>query len=307
MEPTVPRSAAGSSAALPAPRTAPRPTIGLALSGGGARGGAHIGVLLALRDLRVPIDFIAGTSMGSVVGGLYASGMDEDELQSLARDADWASLFDDAPRRDNRTFHRKRDDDLFLVKPLAGLKNGSLGFAMGLVQGHNIDLFLARVFSPVSDIERFEELPTPFRAVATDMATGQTVILDRGSLARAIRASMSIPAAFAPIEIDGRLLADGGVVQNLPVETVRDMGADVVVAVDMSTPLATREELTSVIAITSQLAAFLTARGTAEQIAQLTDKDVLIRPEVGGIRALDFDRIAETFAAGYTARARHMG
>jgi NTE family protein len=151
-DPTVPRSAADSSAALLARRTAPRPTIGLTLSGGGARGGAHIGVLLALRDLRVPIDFIAGTSMGSVVGGLYASGMDEDDLQSLARDADWATLFDDAPKRDNRTFHRKRDDDLFLVKPLAGLKNGSLGFAMGLVQGHNIDLFLARALLPVADI-----------------------------------------------------------------------------------------------------------------------------------------------------------
>ena len=115
---------ADSSAPLSAPRTASRQTIGLALSGGGARGGAHIGVLLALRDLRVPIDFIAGTSMGSVVGGLYASGIDEDELQSLASDVDWAALFDDAPSRDNRTFHRKRDDDLFLVKRGAGLKNG---------------------------------------------------------------------------------------------------------------------------------------------------------------------------------------
>ncbi len=298
-EPTV--SAASSPAASPSPQNTSRSTIGLALSGGGARGGAHIGVLLALRELRVPIDFIAGTSMGSVIGGLYASGLDEDELQSLARDADWASLFDDAPRRDNRTFHRKRDDDLFLVKPLAGLKHGSLGLPMGLVQGNNIDLFLARALLPVAAIERFDELPTPFRAVAADMATGQKVILDRGSLAHAIRASMSIPAALAPIEIDGRLLADGGVAENLPVETVRAMGADVVVAIDISTPLATREDLTSVIAITSQLAAFLTARGTTEQIAKLADKDVLIRPELGGIRSLDFDRMAEACAAGYRA------
>ena len=280
---------------------AARPTVGLALSGGGARGGAHIGVLLALRDLRVPIDYIAGTSMGSVIGGFYASGIDEERLQALADEADWDDLFDDSPKRDDRTFHRKRDDALFLVKQQAGLNKGAFGLPLGLVQGQDMDLFLARVMLPVSHIERFDELPIPFRAVTVDMASGDLAILESGSLARAIRASLSVPAAVAPVEIDGRLLADGGVVQNLPVDTARGMGADVVIAVDISTPLAKRDELTSLVAITSQLVGFLTARGTAEQIAKLTEDDVLITPQVGDIRSLEFARFGETYAAGYNA------
>jgi len=278
-----------------------RPTIGLALSGGGARGGAHIGVLLALRDLRVPIDYIAGTSMGSVIGGFYASGLDEEQLQSLAREVDWADVFDDASIRENRTFHRKREDELFLVKRRVGVRKGAIGLPMGLVLGQDMDIFLARVMLPVTHVESFDELPIPFRAVAADMVTGETVILAHGSLARAIRASLSAPAVIAPVEIDGRLLGDGGIAQNLPVEAVRGMGADIVVAVNISTPLATRDELTSVISITGQLVGFLTTGGTAEQIAKLTDDDVLITPQLGDIRSTDFERMGETYTAGYDA------
>ena len=131
-----------------APQEAGRPRIGLALSGGGARGGAHIGVLLALRELGIPIDYIAGTSMGSVIGGFYASGLDEGELEKLAGELDWSDLFSDSPSRDNRTFHRKRDDDLFLVKTEAGLNDGQVELPMGLVQGQDIDLFLSRTTLP---------------------------------------------------------------------------------------------------------------------------------------------------------------
>src|SRR5262245_34463873 len=150
-----------------------RPKIGLALSGGGARGGAHVGVLRALRELGIPIDYIAGTSMGSVIGGFYASGLDEDQIEALAGGIDWADLFNDSPSRDNRTFHRKRDDDLFLVKQEAGLNDGQVELPMGLVQGQDINLFLARTTLPVSHVERFDELPIPFRAVAPDIATGE--------------------------------------------------------------------------------------------------------------------------------------
>jgi NTE family protein len=288
------------SASVPS-SSATRPKIGLALSGGGARGGAHIGVLRALRELRVPIDYIAGTSMGAVIGGLYASGLDEDQLQQLSTEANWDDLFNDVPSRDDRTFHRKRDDDLFLVKQGAGLKNGRIGLPMGLMQGQDIDLFLTRVMLPVGHVVNFYDLPIPFTAVAVDMVTGEAVILERGSLAQAIRASLSIPAAVAPIEIDGRLLGDGGVVQNLPIDTVRRMGADVVIAVDISTPLATRDELTSLVSITGQLVGFLTRRGTAEQIERLTANDVLIRPELGDIGSVSFERIEETYPAGYAA------
>jgi NTE family protein len=280
---------------------ASRPKIGLALSGGGARGGAHVGVLRALRELGIPIDYIAGTSMGSVIGGFYASGLDEDEIEALAADIDWEDLFSDSPSRDNRTFHRKRDDDLFLVKQEAGLNDGQVELPMGLVQGQDINLFLSRTTLPVAHVQNFDELPIPFRAVATDIATGEAVVLDHGSLGDAIRASLSIPAAFAPIEIDGRLLVDGGVAQNLPVDTVRAMGADIVIAVDISTPLAGREDLTSVISITSQLFGFLTVRGTEEQKTKLGQNDVLISPDLHDVTTNDFARITETFAFGYDA------
>src|SRR5262245_32873331 len=155
------------------PENSATPKIRLTLSGGGARGGAHVGVLRGLRELGIPIDYIAGTSMGSVIGGFYASGLDEDQIEALAAEIDWADLFNDSPSRDNRTFHRKRDDDLFLVKQEAGLNDGQVELPMGLVQGQDINLFLARTTLPVSHVERFDELPIPFRAVAPDIATGE--------------------------------------------------------------------------------------------------------------------------------------
>jgi NTE family protein len=280
---------------------ASRPRIGLALSGGGARGGAHIGVLLALRDLGIPIDYVAGTSMGAVIGSLYASGLDEDELEATAREIDWATILEEQVDRDDRSFHRKRDDELYLVKQRAGFNDGQLELPLGLIQGQSMDLLLGRLMLPVSHVEDFDDLAVPFRAVAADVVTGEAVVLERGSLARAVRASLSLPAVFAPVEIDGRLLVDGGIAQNLPVETVRAMGADIVIAVDISTPLATREELTSVLSIASQLTGFLTTGGTAAQIEKLGPGDVLIRPELGDITTTGFERIAETFPIGYAA------
>ena len=237
---------------------AARPRIGLALSGGGARGGAHIGVLKALRDLGIPIDYVAGTSMGAVIGSLYASGLDEDEIEATAGEIDWETILVEQQDRDDRSFHRKSDDELYLVKQRAGFNDGKVELPLGLIQGQSIDLLLGRLMLPISHIENFDELAIPFRAVAADVVTGEAVVLDHGSLARAVRASMSLPAVFAPVEIDGRLLVDGGIAQNLPVETVREMGADIVIAIDISTPLASREELTSLLSIAGQLTVFLT-------------------------------------------------
>jgi NTE family protein len=285
-----------------APETAPaRPRIGLALSGGGARGGAHIGVLKALRDLGIPIDYVAGTSMGAVIGSLYASGLDEDELESTAREIDWATILVEQLDRDDRSFHRKRDDELYLVKQRAGFNDGQVELPLGLIQGQSIDLLLGRLMLPVSHVEDFDALAVPFRAVAADVVTGEAVVLDHGNIARAVRASLSLPAVFAPVEIDGRLLVDGGIAQNLPVETVRAMGADIVIAIDISTPLAGREELTSLLSIAGQLTGFLTTGGTAAQIEKLKPGDVLVRPELGDITTTGFERITETFPIGYAA------
>ena len=278
-----------------------RPRIGLALSGGGARGGAHIGVLKALQELRIPIDYVAGTSMGAVMGGLYASGLDESEMEAVSTEIDWGWVFTEDPPRDYRSFRRKRDDDLFLVKQRAGFNRGELQLPLGLIQGQNIDLFLDRTLLPVSQVDDFDDLAIPYRAVAAEIATGDTVVLGEGSLSRSIRASLSIPTIFAPIRIDERLLVDGGIAQNLPVQTVRDMGADVVIAIDISTPLGGEDTLTSLLSVTGQLTSLLIVRRTQEQIGLIDGDDVLITPDLRDIGTADFTRIAETFPFGYEA------
>ena len=220
-----------------------RPTIGLVLSGGGARGGAHLGVLRALEELNVPVDVIAGTSIGAIIGGLYASGMSVDEIEHVIETIDWDAAFLGDTPRELMSFRRKRDDDLFLVEQKPGLNDGQLTLPLGIVQGQVIDLILIEQTLPVAHIRDFDELPIPFRAVSTDITTGEAVVLGSGNLAEAIRASMSVPAVLAPIDIDGRLLVDGGIAMNLPIEVARQMGAEVIIAVDISAPLFRREQL----------------------------------------------------------------
>jgi NTE family protein len=296
-------AAAAEPARAAAPVSAERPRIGLALSGGGARGAAHIGVLRVLEDRRIPIDYVAGTSMGAIIGGLYASGLSPDELETMITHIDWADAFSDFIPRAERSFRRKRDDDLYLVKSKPGISRRGLLFPPGLLDGQKIDLLLKRYTLPVSEIRDFDELGIPFRAVATDLATGDPVVLDRGDLAKALRASMSIPIAFAPTEIDGRLLVDGGVGRNLPIDVVRRMGADVVIAVDISTPLRDREALRSVIGVTDQIMGIMTRRDTDRQIESLRPGDVLIRPDLGDITTASFDRAFEAIPIGFEAAA----
>jgi NTE family protein len=283
-----------------------RPTIGLALSGGGARGGAHVGVLRALEELGVPVDVIAGTSIGAIIGGLYASGMSVDKIEQVIDTIDWDAAFLGDTPRELKSFRRKRDDDLFLVDQRPGLNNGRLELPLGIVQGQVIDQILTEQMLLVADIRDFDELPIPFRAVATDITTGDAVVLGSGSLPAAIRASMSVPAVLAPIDIDGRLLVDGGVAMNLPIEVARQMGADVIIAVDISAPMSTREELTSVLAITGQLTNILMRRGVEAQLENLGPDDLLIVPEFGAeYGSASFARMTETIAFGYDATMGH--
>jgi NTE family protein len=260
-------------------RTTERPKIGLVLSGGGARGAAHIGVLEVLEEMHIPIDCIVGTSMGSIVGGLYASGMSPAEINEALATIDWEDAFNDNIPREDRSFRRKRDDDLYLIKHKPGIgDDGKIKLPTGFLQGQKIDLIFKELTLPVSDIKNFDQLNIPFRAVATDITTGEMVVFSSGDLAKSMRASMSIPGIFAPMEMDGRLLVDGGVSNNLPVDVARDMGAEIVIVVDISTPLKKREELTSALSITAQLTGILTRRNTEAQIATLSDKDILIVP-----------------------------
>jgi NTE family protein len=279
----------------------PRPRIGLALSGGGARGAAHIGVLRVLEEHRIPIDCVAGTSMGAVVGGLYASGLSPAELDSVISEIDWMEAFADRiPRRD-RSFRRKRDDDLYLVKNKPGLRDGRLRFPPGILDGQRIDLLLKRLSLPVVTVRDFDDLSIPYRGVAADIVTGEAVVLDHGDLALAMRTSMSIPAVFAPREVDGRLLVDGGITDNFPIDLVRRLGADVVIAVDIATPPQKREDLESVLQIALQLATLASDRNKERQVASLGPGDVLIRPELGKITVASFDRAAEAIPIGRRA------
>jgi NTE family protein len=271
---------AGNSCGLRGPGDT-RPRIGLALGGGGARGVAHISVLRKLEALHVPVDCIAGTSMGSLVGGLYASGMPVDALEKLVLTTDWARLFDDNLERKERSFRRKQDDRDNLATLGVGLGEGGLVVSAGMLQGERILSMFERETLRASAIADFDRLPIPFRAVATDLNTGQAVVLDHGSLAMAMRASMSIPGVFRPVEVDGRLLLDGGLANQVPVDVVRAMGADIVIAVDVGTPLAKLDHNAGMLQIVSQLTGMMTTGNTREQLATLGARDVLILPALG--------------------------
>src|SRR5271169_744534 len=220
-------SAAGAATAeAPPPSHEPsRPRICLVLSGGGARGMAHIGVLKVLEDLRIPIDCIAGTSMGAIVGGLYASGMTARQIDATMRSLDWQEAFRDAPPRRDLAFRRKQDDRNFLVTLPLGLKHGKILLPKGLIQGQKLQQTLRQLTLPFSNSTQFDLLPTPFRAVATDLVTGGAVLMDKGDLAIAMRASISAPGVFAPVETQGLLLVDGGLAENLPISVARAMHA----------------------------------------------------------------------------------
>ena len=275
-----------------------RPTVGLVLSGGGARGAAHVGVIKVLDDLQVPVDFVAGTSMGAIVGGLYASGMTADELVHVIETADWSALLTDRPPRAQRSFRRKSDDIGFLVDVDLGIDKSGLIFPEGFIQGQNLEIALKRMVLPAMSIDDFDELPIPFRAVATDIVTGEAVVIDSGDLAAAMRASMSAPGIFKPVRSDGRILVDGGVANNLPVQIVRDMGADILIVVDVGFPLLSEEQLGSALAVTKQMLTILINGRAQDQIALLDADDILISPNLGDFGSQDFQRLIE---------AQHLG
>jgi len=275
--------------------------VGLALSGGGARGGAHVGVLKALEELGVPIDYIAGTSMGAIIGGFYAAGYSVDEIEVLLKTTDWERALTDQPDRKDRTMRKKEVESEFLIPYRVGYNKGRLQAALGAIEGQHLDQIFQQILLGVVDVHDFNELAIPFRAVATDLVTGEEVVLSGGSLADSLRASMSVPGVFAPVRIDGRLLVDGGMANNLPVSVVREMGADVVIAVDISTPLLNEAQLTSVLSVTEQLTGFLTRRTTEQQIDSMGPRDILIVPELGEFSSADFSEASRAVPLGEQA------
>ena len=280
---------------------AERPKVGLALSGGGARGAAHIGVIRELEARGIPIDCIAGTSMGAVVGGLYAAGYSIDEVDTIYRQLDWSSGFRDKPQRGDLSFRRKQDDRRYLVDVDLGFRDGEFRLPRGLLEGQNLNLVLKTLTRPVATVHDFDRLAIPYRAVAADLETGEAVAIASGDLADAIHASMAIPGVYNPVERDGRLLVDGGVADNLPVQIVRELCADIVIAVDVGSPLLNRNELDSVVEVLDQLSTILTRRNTDTSIASLGSQDLLIRPDLNGILAGDFHQIGTAIDRGHAA------
>ncbi|HAS50775.1 MAG TPA: hypothetical protein DCS21_03120, partial [Gammaproteobacteria bacterium] len=279
-----------------------RPRIGLVLGGGGARGIAQVGVLQMLQELRVPVDCIAGTSMGSIVGGLYASGMTPEQMTETVQRIDWPAAFTDGPPRADLPFRTKQQQRVLLTNNGVGIKDGGVRLPQGLLQGQNLLLLLQELALPAAGIRDFDKLQVPYRAVATDLATGESVVLKSGELAMAMRASMSIPSALAPVQLDGKLLADGGVSNNVPVDVVRELcHPDVIIVVDVGSPLAPASELNSLLSITGQLTTILTVRNAQQQLKTLGRQDILITPDLRDLSSLAFDRSGEAVTIGYAA------
>jgi NTE family protein len=275
--------------------------VGLVLSGGGARGAAHIGVLKVLEEQRIPVHAIAGTSMGAVVGGLYASGLSAAEIATLIDSEEWRAGFTEPAPRDRLSFRRKSEDQNFLVKFPLGIKSGSFRLPKALVSGQRVSQVLRRVTFPVARLDAFDQLPIPFRAVATDLETGDPVVLSGGDLVDAMRASLAAPGVFAPVEIDGRLLVDGGLANNLPVDVAQAMGVDVLIVVDVGFPLRKRDTLDSVTTISNQMLSILIRRGSDMQRARLGASDILISPDLGEASSFDFAIIPQATDLGESA------
>jgi NTE family protein len=289
--------ASGRIPALPA-----RPRIGLALSGGGARGFAHTGVLKALEALRVPVDCVAGTSAGSAVGAAYAVGLSPQEIESRLRSADWdGGMFSDEPLRPALPYRTKIRSGAIPRGVTLGVGTDGVRGTGGIFAGQQIELFLHEMLGLSTELASFDTLPIPFRAIATDLASGELVVQDRGSLVHAVRASMAVPSAFSPVKVDGRLLVDGGLTQNLPVQAVRQMCADVVIAVNIGSPLLKADELDSVFGVGLQMVSILMERNVADSLAAMRPDDVLIVPDLTGISAVDFGRGVSGIPAGEQA------
>jgi NTE family protein len=309
------------SAAAPAPSTAPqpevpalngvqdgvpgaspvhRPRICLVLSGGGARGAAHIGVLKVLEQMHVPIDCIAGTSMGSLVGAAYATGIEPDEMERIVGELSASALFRERPPRKNLSSRRKEEDRSNLVTPEIGVKGTELLLPKGAFTGVQLEKVL-RELARAPGYRNFDTLPIPYRAVATDLVTGTAVVFSQGELSRAMRASMSVPGVIAPVEYEGKILVDGGLVNNLPIDVARAMGADIIIAVNLGTPLMPRESLTSALSVTMQMLNILTDQNVRKSLAMLGPNDILIEPELGDFSAADFDHLTKTIPIGEAA------
>jgi NTE family protein len=266
------------------------PRVGVVLGGGGARGVAHIGVLKVLEEMRIPIACIAGTSMGALVGGLYAAGVTTDEMTERLARIDWDDLFNDDPARTEKPFRAKRDDFENLIRLELGIRGASFLLPSGATAGYKFEFLLRELTARAGNYaeQDFDRLPIPYRALATDIVNGTSKVFRSGDLVKAMRASMSVPGAISPVEIDGALYVDGGLLQNVPVAAAREACADVVIAVNVGAGLLRREELASILGVSLQMVNVLMEQNVRSSLASLAAADVLIAPELGAFSSTDF-------------------
>lgn len=284
-------------------RSEGRPCVGLVLSGGGARGFAHVGVLQVLEELGVRVDVVTGTSMGSMIGGAYAAGYSAEQIEQIVYSVDWDRMLAVRPERRLLPWRRKAEDARGLSSAAIEVdETGAARLPQAVVPSQELDIFLMRHTGIVSMVNNLSELAIPFAASATDLVSGERVVMrDECTLGTAMRASMSVPGAFAPLDYDGKLLVDGGLVDNLPVELAREMGADVIIAVNVGTPLSGRSELRSVVGVMSQMVNLLTEQNVRRSLRSLRPGDVLLTPDLDGLTSVDLKRSAEIVQRGREA------
>lgn len=277
--------------------------IALVLSGGGAKGAAHIGVLEVLEENRIPVHIVTGTSMGAYVGGMFALGFSAEEIKRRTFNANWQDGYFDRPKRKELQLREKKVTDEFQLYTDIGLTlSGEVKPFPGLVAGQRMAAILRQSTGNPPNLDSFDQLAIPYRAVATDLEKIEPVVLDSGNLVQAMQASMSVPGALRPVKKDGRLLVDGGIVNNMPVDQAKILGADVVIAVDLKDPMLDLDELNSVLTIVSQLTTYMTNKGTDQQTALLDlEKDIYIEPDVSFMAATDFDLMHPAYRSGRKA------
>lgn len=275
--------------------------IGLVLGGGGARGAAHIGVLKVLERERIPIHAIAGTSVGAIIGGLYASGHSPEEIEQFVTSIDWVDIFRDSTARAHLPMRQKETDLGILANLEIGIHDKKLTYPTTLVRGQKLGLLLRKEFLGRSQLRSFDDLPIPFRSVATDIGNVRRVVFDSGDLELAIRSSMAVPGAFAPVRHEGKLLVDGGIVDNLPIDVVRGMGVDRIIVVDVGSPLEPAEDVNTTFEVLLQMVSGMMRDRTEASLSTMQPGDVLIRPELGKLTSAGFREVRDGIVPGEVA------
>jgi NTE family protein len=283
------------------------PSVGLVLGGGGARGAAHIGVLEVLERERIPVACIVGTSMGALVGGAYAAGLSPKQMRSRLSEADWRDIFLDTSDFSDLSFRKKSVTKRYLPGTEIGVSRNGFQAQPGVIAGTKIKLFFNRLVDAHLGERYIEDLPIPLAIVATDIGSGQPVVLGSGSLTNAMRASMSVPGLIDPVDVEGKKLVDGGLVDNLPVAAVKQLcQPDVIIAIDVGSPLLNAGDIGSFITVSAQMIAILTQQNVDASLKLLTAKDLLIKPDLNGITATDFVRYNEAADRGKAVAENHL-